>query len=127
MYSILLVEDSTLIQQTITQLLSECEALRVGDIVRTSQEAVQLLNAQSYDMVIADIELEKGTGFDVVKFINSKEFPFPKPEVVMLTNHGNSYYRSLAKNLNVKYFFDKSMQFDECIELVGMHATKGAK
>lgn len=124
MYRLLLVEDSTLIRDVIVEMLHDCEQLAIEDVASTSDEAISLLNHHEYDMVVVDIELAKGTGFDVVRHTQQKEYPFKTPDIVMLTNHGNSYYRNLAHNMGVSYFFDKSMQFDECMEIIQQHASQ---
>jgi len=72
---------------------------------------------------VLDIELAKGTGFDVVRHTRQQGYPFKAPDIVMLTNHGNSYYRNLAHNMGVEYFFDKSLQFDECMDVIQQHAS----
>lgn len=40
----------------------------------------------------------------------------------MLTNHAYVIYRHRAQALGVKYFFDKSMHFDEAIEAIKKEA-----
>jgi DNA-binding NarL/FixJ family response regulator len=122
MYKLLLVEDSALIRDVIVEMLHDCEQLEIENIATTSDEAIDFLNAGEYDMVVLDIELAKGTGFDVVRHTQQQNFPFKTPDIVMLTNHGNSYYRNLARDMGVEYFFDKSLQFDECMEVIQQRA-----
>jgi len=123
MYRLLLVEDSALIRDVIVEMLHDCDQLDVKDIATTSDEAIALLNSKQYDMIVLDIELAKGTGFDVVRHTHQQSYAFKAPEIVMLTNHGNSYYRNLAHNMGVEYFFDKSLQFDECMDVIQQHAS----
>lgn len=127
MYTLLLVEDSALIREVIVETLQDCEQLTIKGIATTSEEAIQLLNHQQYDMIILDIELAQGTGFDVVRHTRKQHYPFKCPNIVMLTNHDNGYYRSLAHNMGVEYFFDKSLQFNECIEVIQHHANQPHK
>jgi DNA-binding NarL/FixJ family response regulator len=122
MYKLLLVEDSALIRDVIIEMLDDCEQLTIENIATTSDEAIDFLNTGEYDMVVLDIELAKGTGFDVVRHTQQQDFPFKTPDIVMLTNHGNSYYRNLARDMGVDYFFDKSLQFDECMEVIQQRA-----
>ena len=124
MYRLLLVEDSALIRDVIAEMLQECNQLDIKDIATTSDEAIDLLNKRQYDMIVLDIELAKGTGFDVVRHTRQQDYPFKAPDIVMLTNHGNSYYRNLAQNMGVEYFFDISLQFDECIDVIQQHASE---
>lgn len=122
MYKLLLVEDSALIRDVILEMLHDCEQLTIENIATTSDEAIDFLNTGEYDMVVLDIELAKGTGFDVVRHTQQQSFPFKRPDIVMLTNHANSYYRNLALDMGVDYFFDKSLQFDECMEVIQQRA-----
>ncbi len=124
MYRLLLVEDSALIRDVIVEMLHDCDQLAIKDIATTSAEAIDLLDHAQYDMVVLDIELAQGTGFDVVRHTKQQTYPFKVPDIVMLTNHGNSYYRNLARNMGVEYFFDKSLQFDECIDVIQQHANQ---
>ena len=123
MYRLLLVEDSALIRDAIAEMLHDCDELAIKDIATTSEEAIGLLNPRQYDMIVVDIELAAGTGFDVVRHTQQEGYPFDTPDIVMLTNHGNSYYRNLAQTLGVKHFFDKSLQFDECMEVIQQRAN----
>lgn len=123
MYKLLLVEDSALIRDVIVEMLHDCDQLAIENIATTSDEAIGFLNSGEYDMVVLDIELAEGTGFDVVRHTKQQDYPFKKPDIVMLTNHGNSYYRNLARDMGVNYFFDKSLQFDECMEIIQQRAN----
>lgn len=124
MYKLLLVEDSALIRDVIIEMLHVCDQLDIKDIATTSEEAIHLLNTRQYDMIVLDIELGKGTGFDVVRHTRQQDYPFKAPDIVMLTNHGNSYYRNLAHTMGVEYFFDKSLQFDECMDIIQQRANQ---
>lgn len=121
---ILLVEDSKLLREAITEMLSSCENICVEDVASTQIEAIKLLNSKPYDLIVADIELAEGNGFEVVKHTLQTTFPFAVPTTVMLTNHANHYYRNLAKSLNIKYFFDKSMDFETAIQAIVSESTQ---
>ena len=126
MYKVLLVEDSPLIRDVISEMLHDCPQLAIQDVATTSHEAIHLLDAKQYDLIVLDIELAQGTGFDVVRHTRQVNYPFKVPDIVMLTNHGNSYYRNLANGMGVQYFFDKSLQFDECMEIIQQRATQAS-
>ena len=115
---LLLVEDSKLLREAISEMLSEYDNILVEDLATTRNEAINLLDKKQYDLIIADIELAEGNGFDVVKHTLQNSYHFKPPTVVMLTNHGNNYYRNLAKVLNIKYFYDKSLDFEAAIQTI---------
>jgi DNA-binding NarL/FixJ family response regulator len=115
---LLLVEDSKLLITAITEMLMGYENIFVEDVATTRNEAINLLNQKQYDLIIADIELAEGNGFDVIKHTLQDLYAFKPPTVIMLTNHGNSYYKELAKLLNIKYFYDKSLDFEAAIQII---------
>jgi DNA-binding NarL/FixJ family response regulator len=120
---ILLVEDSLLIRNTLIEILDNSSDLTVNGIASTQNTAIALLNEQQFDMLLVDIELAQGNGFEVIKHTQSAEYPFKAPVCVMLTNHANTQYRRLAGDLGVKHFFDKSMDFDLAIETIESEAA----
>lgn len=121
---VMLVEDSVLIRQALTEALSSSGVALFDGFASTSQEAIAILRSRRFDMVVVDIELSHGTGFDVLQEINKPDFPYPAPVSMVLTNHAYVIYRHRANALGVKYFFDKSMHFDEAIEAIE-HEARG--
>ncbi len=75
---ILIVEDSSIIAKGLKHYL-ESEHYNT-DIVNTYQEALNVLD-KNYDLVILDVTLPDGNGFDLCKYIKS-EYNYP---VVFLT------------------------------------------
>ena len=123
---VLLVEDSALLRETITETLSSCKDLIIEAYAATESKAIELLTEVHFDMILVDIELADGNGFEVIKFTQTPGYPHPQPTVIMFTNHANAYYRALAKKLMIPYFFDKSMDFDLAIEaIVRLRRAKG--
>lgn len=119
---VMLVEDSALIRQALTEALDSSGIALFDGFASTSQEAIAVLRSRRFDMVVVDIELLHGTGFDVLQDINKPDFPYPAPVTMVLTNHAYVIYRHRANALGVKYFFDKSMHFDEAIEAIEKEA-----
>ncbi|MDI1310377.1 MAG: response regulator [Methylotenera sp.] len=115
---LLLVENSPLLRDAIKDMLSGYENISIENVASTKNEAITFLDEMQYDLIIADIELNEGNGFDVVKHTMQDFYAFKPPTVVMLTNHGNSYYKKLAQKLNIKYFYDKSLDFESAIQSI---------
>lgn len=121
---ILLVEDSALLREIITETLSTSPLLTVKAFAATQEKAIELLKDAQFDMILVDIELAEGNGFEVIKYTQTLGYPFKQPIVVMFTNHANPYYRNMAKSLNIQYFFDKSMDFDLAIDTIESEAEE---
>jgi DNA-binding NarL/FixJ family response regulator len=124
---ILLVEDSALIRDAIVDTLSGNAAIQFDGFAATQEEAISLLNERSFDLLLVDIELAKGNGFEVLKTVKKEDYSYPPPVCIMLTNHAYSHYRQQAQTLGVDYFFDKSMDFDLAIETIEIEAAKHAQ
>ena len=124
---ILLIEDSALISDALVKILSDDKNVIVSGIAKTQSEAIALLDNQQFDMLLVDIELAAGNGFEVIRHIHNVDYPFKLPILIILTNHANSQYRKLAKELGVNYFFDKSMDFNLAIETIEFQAKEFTK
>ena len=121
---VMLVEDSSLLRDAIIDILSDCPGLTFEGVALTQDDAIAQLYQQEFDLLLVDIELAQGNGFEVIKATQQADFPFAKPQYLILTNHAYPQYRQLAEALGVKYFFDKSMDFDMAIETIEAEAGK---
>ena len=121
---VLLVEDSFLLRNVIKENLADCQEIEVEHFAATQGNAISLLGSKQFDMLLVDIDLAQGNGFEVVKYTQKPEYPFKQPVIIMLTNHAYPYYELMAKQLGVNYFFDKSMEFDLAIETITNEAIK---
>lgn len=120
--NVLLVEDSKLIRDTLISMLSNTQSLAIKAIADTQNSAIELLDKQQFDMLLVDIELAEGNGFEVIKYALEHTQTNKPPILMMLTNHAHPQYRRFAKHLGVKYFFDKSLDFDLAIETIEQEA-----
>ncbi len=118
----LLVEDSKLLCDILLDAISHLNNISVIGTAATQQQAISLLNETAFDIVLLDIELAQGNGFEVIKHIQQENYAFKPPVLIMLTNHTHPHYRNLAKTLGVPYFFDKSMDFDLAIDAIELEA-----
>ena len=68
-------------------------------------------------MVVIDVALSRGNGFDVLKSLRDHP-PTKLPLRVVLTNYTLAAYRKAAKRLGADYFLDKSSQIPELLRLI---------
>jgi DNA-binding NarL/FixJ family response regulator len=122
----LLVEDSVLLRDVLLETIGHIKNIFVAGTAPTQQNAISQLDKMAFDIVLLDIELAQGNGFEVIKHIQKETYAFKVPILMMLTNHAHAYYRNLATELGVHYFFDKSMDFELAIESIEIEAAKFA-
>jgi DNA-binding NarL/FixJ family response regulator len=72
-------------------------------------EAVGALLADPPDAVVLDIQLESGSGLDVLREVHARA---PQIAFYVLTNFANEAYRAAAERLGASRFFDKSNEFE---------------
>ncbi|MBC7850329.1 MAG: response regulator transcription factor [Chitinophagaceae bacterium] len=74
-YKALIVEDEIRSRDFLKNLVEEfCPDLIVAGSSASVEEAVQFINTQSPDIVFMDIEMQTGTGFDVLQQVNQRKF-----------------------------------------------------
>ena len=111
-----LVEDSEIMATLLKELLEGNGASIVGraDSARTAIADVARVRP---DVVIVDIALRQGNGFDVLKAI-SGDAAAQRPLLVVLTNYTLKSYRSAAARLGADLFLDKSNEIPELLRVV---------
>lgn len=88
-----------------------------------SQTAVGDVFALEPDLILIDIGLASGTGFDVLKALQEHSLA-PGATKVVLTNYTSAEYKNLSARLGADRFFDKSAETAQAIALIGALAAE---
>jgi len=111
--NVVIVDDSSIIRQWLVALLGKIENVEVTGQAGDVGEAIAMLRARHPDVVILDIGLPDGNGFDVLQAMRQEGIT---SVVMMLTNSVDPQYRQRALQWGVRYFFDKSSEFQKVRE-----------
>jgi DNA-binding NarL/FixJ family response regulator len=111
---VLIVDDSAVVRERLTTLLSEVETVEVVGHAETVHEATTSLHRLNPDAVILDIRLADGSGIDVLTYIQQHR---PTLKVIMLTNYPYPQYRQKCLEAGADFFFDKSTEFDQVAQV----------
>lgn len=106
---VLLVEDSPLLADQISELLASTSVAQPVGVAATERDAIDLNAKHNPDLLILDLHLRQGTGFGVLRALSHDA---NKPTVVVLTNYALPQYRQQALALGANHFLDKSADFD---------------
>lgn len=107
---VLLVEDSQLLHELMMELMLELDGIDPIGTVTTEADAIRAIDTQHPDAVLLDLHLKEGTGFGVLRHINSMPV---RPAVVVITNYALPQYRKQAQALGVRFFLDKTQDFEQ--------------
>ena len=106
---VFLVEDAPLLRERLIALIRSVGANTVGH-ADSAQEAISGILATAPDVVVLDLSLKQGHGFDVLRAVRAAA---PAIVFYVLTNHPIETFRETAKRLGARGFFDKSSEFDK--------------
>ena len=112
---ILLIDDSEIIRQAITALLSKVKGIENVQEASNVKNAMILIKDCQPDVVIMDIHLRNGKGLTILKYIKEK---FSSTLVIVLTNDVFPNYRKICDDYNADHFFDKSIEFKKIVDVI---------
>lgn len=114
-----MVEDSALIRDRLEAMIANAGAATAGHANTVSGAIRSILDTRP-DLVILDIQLADGTGFDVLRALTDQA---PGIDVFLFSNFAAYPYRQLAERLGARGFFDKSREFDGMREVVAQRVA----
>jgi len=111
-----LVEDSAIMSPVLRTLIEATGARIVGNsgAAGTAIEDIKVLRP---DVVVVDIGLREGSGFDVLKALFRAQGT-DGPARMVLTNYALEPFRKAAARWGAAYFFDKSRQIPEMLRVL---------
>jgi DNA-binding NarL/FixJ family response regulator len=112
---LLIVDDNLNFVKRLISILEDVPNIRGINIASDFDEAISLFAADEYDVVLLDINLPGKNGIELLKIFKKQR---PGCDIIMITNHADSYYRQLCLNLGAKHFLDKSNDYGTISTLV---------
>ena len=112
---VLLVEDSAVLAEILSEALSELPEVDLVGVVDSETEAFRLVAQERVDLIFLDLQLKQGTGFGILRSLADMH---PAPRSVVLTNHDLPEYHTAAMALGATYFLDKARDFHRLPEIV---------
>ena len=113
---VFIVEDSPLVRDRLDAAIVAAGGIVVGHSEAANDAIAGLATAQP-DLVIIDIQLRSGTGFEVLRALQTTGRDRLATKIV-LTNHASTEYRERSFELGADAFFDKSSETSQLLELI---------
>lgn len=117
--SVLVMDDAIVVRDRIVEILVEIPGIGVILQAGDTQSAIVLIEKHQPCVIILDIQVP-GTaglrdGIDVLKWVQAR---YPALNVIMLSNFDIPRYRHACENAGARYFFDKSIEFEQLSTVV---------
>jgi DNA-binding NarL/FixJ family response regulator len=117
---IFLVEDSPAVRGRLAELLEAVPGASVVGQAGRADTAIRDILSLRPDVVLLDINLAEGSGFDVLRAVCRQA---PEIDFYMLSNFTADPYRQLAERLGAREFFDKSREIERVREILAQRAA----
>ncbi len=101
---VLLVEDSRVLTERITEALRQIPEVELIAAVDGEDDARAVVAREHVDVMILDLHLRQGNGFGVMRALAKSP---ARPCIVVLTNYDLPQYRDEALALGAAHFMDK--------------------
>jgi len=116
------VEDSPIVQRLLGSAI-EASGAELSGCSADAATAIGDVFALQPDLIVIDIALASGSGFDVLRALQEHSL-VPEAVKVVLTNHANPEYESLSRRLGADRFFDKSLEISQAFALIDKLAVE---
>jgi DNA-binding NarL/FixJ family response regulator len=120
MKKVFLVEDSPLVLARLKAMLASVPGAALVGEAQDVQQAIGGILAARPDLVLLDLSLAHGSGFQVLDAVHRAE---PAIDFYMLSNFATEPYRRHAARLGALGFFDKSTDMERVREVVAQRAS----
>ncbi len=112
---ILIADDSAIVRERLAVPLSHVEGIDVIGQAQNGSEAIAAIPKLRPDVLILDISMPQGTGYDVLEHVKKNA---PSTIVSMLTNYACSETRTRCLEAGADFFLDKSTEFEKVTEVI---------
>ncbi len=122
MIKVLVVDDHAIVRRGIAEILSEMGDVIVGGQAASAPEAMRLVRAQRFDIVILDITMPGGNGIELIGEIRRER---PDARVLILTVHSEQQYAVRAIRAGAAGFLTKETAPEKLVDAVRRIAAGG--
>ena len=121
---ILAVEDTRLTVTYLTELICSIPYQLTLILADTERDGVKMALDEHPDIVILDLVLKQGIGFNVLRRLAEIE---PKPTAIVITNFALPQYKQYAMLNGAEYFLDKARDLETLPDIIKSIARRHAE
>lgn len=113
--SVLIVDDNENFVRRMVDILGEVQSVCSIQTAANYNEAFRMLDNKTHDVVLLDISMPGKSGINLLQTMQELNW---NCEVIMITNNSVTYYKELCKKMGVRYFLDKTSEFDRVPDIL---------
>ena len=123
--NVFLVEDEAFMRERVIEKLAASRAT-ILDYADSAAAAIAKLRESPCDVVILDLELKQGTGFQVLREVRGNGNC--RPWIIVFTNFSDAHFRKQTIALGADFFVDKAQGPDRLGEIIdGLPVPNGGE
>lgn len=119
--TIFFVEDSLPVLDRYRDMIKEIDGAELLGAADNETDALSGINSSGPNLVVLDLNLKAGNGFEVLRKI---KLSTPGVTVAVVTNFSHPQIKSRCLTLGADYFFDKTSGNKGFVELIGKLAQQ---
>lgn len=112
---IIILDDHKIFGESLRALLMESTEISQCDFVSAIEEFYKKIERDPYDICLLDINLDKNSGFDVLKELSARK---SKLKTIILSSYTNPIYKKKALDLGAAGYISKSIDSKSLIEKI---------
>lgn len=112
---IIILDDHKIFGESLRALLMENAEISQCDFVSAIEEFYKKIETNPYDICLLDINLDKNSGFDVLKELSARKAKF---KTIILSSYTNPIYKKKALDLGAAGYISKSIDSKSLIEKI---------
>lgn len=112
---LLVVDDSALICRCLWELLEGIDGIDARATAATLAEALLCARRDAPTFILLDLNLLDGNAMTIIPTLKGL---VPAPHIAVLTNHASALTRSHCLQPGADWFFDKSTEFRQALDVV---------
>lgn len=123
---VLLIEDSPALRELLSGMIEDIAGIEIIAEVDAEDQALAIIEQYHPDLAIIDLELNQGSGLNVLRQINAQPERYHGLHSVVFSNHAHASVRERCRILGADAFFDKTFQMDDLLDYLQDIAVKVA-
>jgi DNA-binding NarL/FixJ family response regulator len=112
---VLLVDDHTIVRDGIRMMLETIPDIEITGEASSVAETLLLVQQQSFDVVLLDIELPDGSGLDLLKILHKNH---PEIAVLMLSTYSEDIYKETALRYGAAGYLTKGSSLETLVSAI---------